>query len=211
VLDDSLAEPHAVMGFVNAHYEYDWPGAEREYRRGLELNPNDVYAHFFYSNSYLSPLGLRHEAVAEMEKAIALDPFSPPIRSFLGRTFLWARRYDEALEQFKKCTEMFPGFAIDRERLAHLYTYSGRFEEAITEETKALASRGRTQGCIEERGGAAKRFESGRAKGLLEKGPGVFANWRKPAGGVCRELWLRNCVRKVGGKGKGLGRIGKSA
>jgi TolB-like protein/DNA-binding winged helix-turn-helix (wHTH) protein len=136
-LDESLAEGHTVLGFVKAHYDYDWPGAEREYRRGLELNPNDAYAHLFYSNSYLSPLGRHEEAIREVDKAIALDPFSPPVQSFRGRTLLWARRYDDALAQFNKCAEMFPGFAIDRERIAHLYTYTGKFEEAIAEETKA--------------------------------------------------------------------------
>ena len=122
---------------MKAHYEYDWPGAEREYHRALELNPNDAYGHLFYSNSYLSPLGRHDEAIAEMAKAISVDPFSPPIQSFLGRTYLWARRYDEALAQFNKCAEMFPGFAIDHERLAHLYTYPGKFDNAISEETKA--------------------------------------------------------------------------
>ena len=136
-LDDSLAEGHTLLGFVKAHYEYDWPGAEREYHRALELNPNDAYGHLFYSNSYLSPLGRHDEAIAEMAKAISVDPFSPPIQSFLGRTYLWARRYDEAVMQFNKCAEMFPGFSIDHERLAHLYTYTGKFDNAISEETKA--------------------------------------------------------------------------
>lgn len=136
-LNDSLAEGHVVLGFIKAHFEFDWPGAEREYRRGLELSPNDANAHFFYSNSYLSPLGRHEEAITEMKKAIELDPFSAVTQSFLGRTYLWARHYEDALNQFKKCADMFPGFAINQERLAHLYTYSGRFEEAIGAETKA--------------------------------------------------------------------------
>lgn len=136
-LDDSLAEAHAVLAFVKAHYEYDWPGAEREYHRALELNPNDAYTHFFYSNSYLSPLGRHDEAIAEMKKAIELDPFSAPIQSFLIRTYTWARRYDQALAQYQQCNQMFPAFALDHERLAHLYTYTYRFEEAISEDAKA--------------------------------------------------------------------------
>ena len=94
-------------------------------------------AHFFYSNSYLSPRGRHEEAVAEMKKAIALDPFSPVTQSFLGRTYLWATRFEDARAQFAKCANMFPGFAINQERLAHVYTYLGRFEEAIGAETKA--------------------------------------------------------------------------
>ncbi|HUJ94149.1 MAG TPA: winged helix-turn-helix domain-containing protein [Terriglobales bacterium] len=136
-LDDSLAEGHTVLAFVKAQYEYDKPGAEREYLRALELNPNNGYAHLFYSNSYLSLVGRHDEATAEMKRAIELDPFSAPIQSFLIRTYTWARRYDEALAQFHKCHQMFPDFALNHERLAHLYTYTGRFEEAIAEDSKA--------------------------------------------------------------------------
>jgi tetratricopeptide (TPR) repeat protein len=136
-LDDSLAEGHSMMGFIKAHYEYDWLTAGHEFQRALKLNPSDSFAHLFYSNSYLSPLGRHDDAIAEMKNAIALDPFSPRIQSFLGRTYIWARRYDDALAQFQKTTEMFPSFAIDHQRLAHLYTYRGEFDEAIAEETRA--------------------------------------------------------------------------
>jgi eukaryotic-like serine/threonine-protein kinase len=107
-LDDHLAEGHTMMGFVRAHYEFDWPAAEREFQRALNLNPSDSFAHLFYSNSYLSPLGRHDDAIAELKKAITLDPFSPRIQSFLGRSYIWARRYDDALAQLQKTTEMFP-------------------------------------------------------------------------------------------------------
>ena len=136
-LDPGLASGHTTLGFVKAHYEFDWPGAEREYLRALALNPNDAYAHLFYSNSYLSPLGRHAEAIEEMQKAIAIDPFSAPVQSFLGRTYIWSRQFDKALAQFQKCAEMFPGFAIDHERLAQLYAFLGRFPDAIAEDTKA--------------------------------------------------------------------------
>jgi TolB-like protein len=135
-LDDSLAESHSMMGFVKAHFEYDWPAAEREFQLALNLNPSDPYAHLFYSNSCLSPLGRHGEAIAEMKKAIELDPFSSRVQSFLGRTYIWARRYDDALTHLQKTTQMFPSFAIDHQRLAHLYTYRGEFDKAITEETR---------------------------------------------------------------------------
>jgi TolB-like protein/DNA-binding winged helix-turn-helix (wHTH) protein/Tfp pilus assembly protein PilF len=136
-LDPDLASGHTTLGFVKAHYEFDWSGAEREYLRALALNPNDAYAHLFYSNSYLSPLGRHAEAIEEMQKAIALDPFSAPVQSFLGRTYIWARQFDRALVQFQKCADMFPGFAIDHERMAQLYALLGRFSDAIAEDTKA--------------------------------------------------------------------------
>ena len=136
-IDDSVASAHTTMGFVHAHTDYDWRAAEREFHRGIELNPSDAWAHFFYSNSFLSPFGRHDEAIAELKTAIQLDPISPPIDSFLGRTYLWARRYPDALAQFQKCIQRFPNFPINHVRLAHLFTYIGRFEDAIAEETKA--------------------------------------------------------------------------
>lgn len=169
-LDDSLGEGHTIMGFIKAHYDFDWTGAEREYHRGLELSPNDPNSHFFYSNSYLSPLGRHEEAIAEVKKAIAIDPFSGPTQSFLGRTYLWARQYDEAFSQFNKCAQLFPGLAINHERLAHLYTYSGKFGEAIEEETKARLLSG------EEAKDVLKKEEVLR-KALREGGPRGY--WMK--------------------------------
>ena len=157
-LDPGLASGHSTLGFVKAHYEFDWPGAEREYLRALALNPNDAYAHFFYSNSYLSPLGRHPQAIEEMRKAVAIDPFSAPVQAFLGRTYIWARQYDQALEQFQKVAEMFPGFAIDHERLAQLHAFMGRFDQAIAEDTKARLLSGEN-----EKSALAKEAELRRA------------------------------------------------
>ena len=136
-LDESLADAHCALGFVKGHYEYDWPAAQREFRRAIELEPNNAYAHLFYSNSYLSPLGHHEQAIAEMRRAMALDPLSPHIQSFAGVTFRWARRYDESLAQFQKVNQIDPNFPLNHERLAQLCAILGRYDEAIIEEMKA--------------------------------------------------------------------------
>jgi TolB-like protein/DNA-binding winged helix-turn-helix (wHTH) protein/Tfp pilus assembly protein PilF len=136
-LNDNLANAHTALAFSKSHLDYDWPTAEREYRRGLELNPSDAQVHLFYSNGYLSPLGRHDEAIAEMKVAAELDPYSLPVQSFLGRTLVWARRYDEALAQYQRANALDPNFAVTHERLAHLYADLGRFNEAIAEESKA--------------------------------------------------------------------------
>lgn len=169
-LDDSLAAGHTELAFYLAHYEFDWPAAEREYRRALELNPNDPRAHFFFSNSFLSPMGRHAEAIAEMRRAIELDPFSPAVQSFFGTTLVWAGKYDEAVEQHQKCGELFPGLAIERERLAHVYTYLGRFDEAITEDTRAKILVGITPE-------VATQQEQAQRKALATDGPAGY--WRK--------------------------------
>ena len=136
-IDESVAAAHTTLAFIHAHFEFDWTSAEREYRRAIALNSSDANAHFFYSNSLLSPLGRHEEAIAEMETARQLDPLSAPIDSFPGRTYLWARRYDDALAHLQKSIQRFPGFGLNHVRLAHLYTYMGRFDAAITEDTRA--------------------------------------------------------------------------
>jgi len=141
-LNDNLADAHTALAFSKSHLDYDWPTAEREYRRGLALNPGGAQVHFFYSNGYLSPFGRHDEAIAEMKTAAELDPYSPPIQSFLGRTYVWARRYDKALAQYQKANLLDPNFAVGHERLAHLYTYLGRFNDAIAEESMARALSG---------------------------------------------------------------------
>ncbi|MBV9301787.1 MAG: winged helix-turn-helix domain-containing protein [Acidobacteriaceae bacterium] len=136
-LNARLAEAHSAIGFVNGHYLYDWRVAKRELQTGVEMGPNSPYTHFFYSNSYLSPFGRHDEAIAEMRKAMELDPLSRSIQSFAGKTFLWARRYQEAIAQYQRVNQFDANFPVNRERLACLYALLGKFEDAIAEETKA--------------------------------------------------------------------------
>ena len=156
-LDETLANAHCTLGFVKGHYEFDWPAAEREFRRAIELEPNDAYAHLFYSNSYLSPLGHHEEAIAEMRKAMELDPFSPHIQSFAGVTFKWARRYDLSLTQFEKVNQIDPDFPLNHERLAQLYAILGRYDDAISEETKARILAGEKPQDVREQMNTLKR------------------------------------------------------
>jgi TolB-like protein/DNA-binding winged helix-turn-helix (wHTH) protein/Tfp pilus assembly protein PilF len=136
-LDDTLSDAHSALAFVKGHYEYDWVSAEREYLRAIELDPNNPYGHFFYSNSFLSPFGRHEEAITEMKKAMELDPVSTRIQSFAGRTFTWARRYDEAFAQYQKVNQLDPNIPVNHERLAQLYAVLAKFDDAIAEETKA--------------------------------------------------------------------------
>jgi len=169
-LDDSLADAHTTLAFVKAHYERDWRGAEYEFRRAVELNPSDADGHFFYSNSYLSPMGQHDQAIAEMKRAIELDPLSLPIRSFSGRTYFWAHRYNEAFAQFQKANEMDPNFAINHERLAHLYACVGKFKEAIDEETKARGLAGEDLKSAVAKGDALRQALAARgSRGYWEK------------------------------------------
>jgi TolB-like protein len=169
-IDGSLSEAHAVLGFVKAHFEFDWPGAEHEFLHAIELNPNDATSHFFYSNSYLSPLGRHQEAIAEMKEAVRLDPLSLPIQSFLGGTYAWARRYDEAEAQFQKTNQLNGNFAINHERLSYLYASTGKYEKATEEETKARILYGEDPKSAVAEGEELRRaYTSGSARGYWQK------------------------------------------
>ena len=136
-LDGTLADAHSALAFTRVHYLHDWTAAEKEFRRDIELEPNNPYGHFFYSNSYLSPAGRHEEAITEMKKAIELDPLSTRIQSFAGRMYIWARRYNDALAQFERVNQLDPNFSLNHERMAQLYALIGKYDEAIAEDGKA--------------------------------------------------------------------------
>jgi TolB-like protein/DNA-binding winged helix-turn-helix (wHTH) protein/Tfp pilus assembly protein PilF len=135
-LDDDLAEAHAVLGAVRADFEYDWPGAEREFKRAIELNPNYADGHFRYAWSYLTPLGKSEQAIAEMKKALELDPFSRMYNTVFGCIYLYAREYDQSQEQFEKAVELNPDFFVTYVHFAMLDVQLGQYDNAITELTK---------------------------------------------------------------------------
>jgi adenylate cyclase len=135
-LDGDLAEAHAAMGAEKADFEYDWPGAEQEFKRALELNPNYAEGHFRYALSYLMPQGQSENAIAEMKKALQLDPFSPIYNTVFGLAYFYARKYDLAEGQFKKAIDLNPNFFVTHYHLAWLYSQFGQYESAISKLTK---------------------------------------------------------------------------
>jgi TolB-like protein/DNA-binding winged helix-turn-helix (wHTH) protein len=136
-LDPSLAEARTALGKVKSHYDFDFPGAEREFLKAIELNPNSASAHFFYSNSYLLPMGRIPEAIAENNKALELDPLSVPMNNFLAHTYAWAGDYEKSYEQFHRTIEMDPTFPLAHNFLAGTLESQGRYREAIQEFQKS--------------------------------------------------------------------------
>ncbi len=119
-IDDSLAEPHVSLAHTKYFYDRDWAGAEREFKRAIELNPNYPVAHHWYA-IYLSVVGRQREALAEIRRAQDLDPLSLSINAWLGRILGLAGQSDQALEQLRKTVEMDPNFILAHYRLGSLY------------------------------------------------------------------------------------------
>lgn len=128
-LDDSLAEAHASLGYVQLNFDWDWPGAEREFKHALELNPNLPRAHTGYAH-YLLTLRRTEEASREFIRADAIDPFSG--QSHINKAYLLfqARRYQDAIQAAKE---------LGDDRVAAMsYGELGRREEAIAAADRAV-------------------------------------------------------------------------
>jgi tetratricopeptide (TPR) repeat protein len=125
-LDETLAAAHVSLGYVKALYDWDWPGAEREFKRALELSPGDADAHFAYSVAYLAPLGRLDEALAEIQRALALDPLSPYKITGAGMIYSYRREYDPAVERYRKAIELDPSFYFAYDEMRGAETVRGR-------------------------------------------------------------------------------------
>jgi serine/threonine-protein kinase len=108
-IDDTLAEAHTTLARVLTVYDWDWSGAKKEFQRAIELNPRYPLAHQWYGG-YLQAMGRLDESLAEMKQAQGLDPLSPLSTFGLARGFYYARKYDQAIEQFQNALKLDPSF-----------------------------------------------------------------------------------------------------
>jgi serine/threonine-protein kinase len=131
-IDDSLAEAHASLGYAKG-YEWDWSGAEHEFQRAIELNPNYSTGHHWFATNLLEPLGRLEEAQAQLKLAQDLDPLSLVISTTRARDWIFARKYDEAMEQLRKTMEMDSSFALAHGYIGLVYEQVGRSDDAIRE------------------------------------------------------------------------------
>ena len=134
-LDDSLADAHAALGYAKFAYNMDWPGAEIELKRAIEISPGSVDAHYDYAQ-YLSTQGHFEESIAEGHRAQELDPVSPRIVGVLGYYYLAAGQYDDSVAQFKKALELDPTAPWLHCMLGWTYAHQKAYEKAIDEHEK---------------------------------------------------------------------------
>jgi TolB-like protein/DNA-binding winged helix-turn-helix (wHTH) protein/Tfp pilus assembly protein PilF len=128
-LDESLAEAHTSLAATLQFHDRDWAGAEREFKRAIELNANYATAHHWYAQ-LLAPLGRIDECLAASRKALDLDPLSLIISGSLGNRLYLARRYDQAIEQLHKTLELDSSFDLAHWNLGEVYEAKGDFAQA---------------------------------------------------------------------------------
>jgi len=131
-LDDTLAEAHASLGYMKWIYDWDWPGAEREFQRAIQLNPSHALSHGMYAN-FLDSMGRFEEASREFQMARELDPVALIFMSNAAEHFRIMRQYDQAIAENRRALDMDPSFVDAHNSLALAYRDKGMREESIAE------------------------------------------------------------------------------
>ena len=135
-LDPDLAQAHYELAAVHFYGDWEWTGAEKEFRHALELNPNDAESHSFYS-FFLAALGRKEEALAESRRAQELDPLSISTQLTAGFVLYFAREYDKSIEQCRSALELDPNSAGVYDCMGSSYLAEGMYEQAIAGFQKA--------------------------------------------------------------------------
>jgi eukaryotic-like serine/threonine-protein kinase len=170
LLDPLLGEAHAALGHVKSHYDYDFPGAQREFLEAIKLNPNYANAHLFYAGAYLTPMSRHQEAIAEMKKALALDPLSLPLSNYMGNTYLFAGEYEKAFQQFQHTIDLDPTFPLAHFFFADLLVEIGKYEQGIKEyQTGALLAGASPEEASAQAAEFRAAFQTGGPKGYWQK------------------------------------------
>jgi TolB-like protein/DNA-binding winged helix-turn-helix (wHTH) protein/Tfp pilus assembly protein PilF len=129
-LDDSLAEAHLSIAEVRLYQDWDFAGAEKEFRKTLALNPNYSTGHQWYGE-FLSLMARHQEAIRELQTALALDPLSAVVHLQFGNTLQQARQYDRALDQYHEALRIDPKFSPAFHCIYLIYRRQGKFAESI--------------------------------------------------------------------------------
>jgi len=148
-LDENLAEAHTTLASVELILNWNWEGAEREFKHAIELNPSYSPAYAWYAH-YLVAMGRFDESAAAAKRSLDLDPFSETTMDFGEWAFYLGRHYDLAMEQSRKSFELAPEFPWPHYILGLIYEWTGQHREAIEEYTKMQELFGLSQNRLTE-------------------------------------------------------------
>jgi len=137
-LDESVAELHTSLGWIHRLFDWDWPAAERECLRSVQLNPGYAFGRSRYA-LLLSGMGRHEEAIAEAERAYEVDPLNLLTHTVVGDTLFYARRFDRSVAAYRKCLALDPTFGAAHTDLARSLEQVGRAEEAVEEYVRGTA------------------------------------------------------------------------
>jgi len=165
-LDATLAHPHAVLGSNEMSYDWDFAGGEAEFKKAIDLDPNDATAHQWYAEDLSTIGGREQEALAEITRAHQLDPLSPIISRVIGSVRVSARQYDEAISVCQQLANENPTFATAHDCLAYAYWGKQMYPQVI-EEWKVYGQLSGNPDWAELAAALEQGFRSGGWKGAL--------------------------------------------
>lgn len=134
-IDETLAEPHCSLAYVESLHDWNWPEAESEFKKAIALNPNYATSHHWHALS-LAFEGRFDESLQEIKRAQELDPLSLPINGNVGRILYFRREFDRAIQQLQYTLELDPNYSGAHYKLAEVYAITGRYQEAVAEYEK---------------------------------------------------------------------------
>jgi len=143
-LDETDVEAHVVLAIEEQWYEWDWAASEREFKRAIELDPDNGDAHGYYS-WFLPAMGRNDQAVAEAKRALQIDPLSTGLNGNLGSVLVFTHQWDKAIEQLRTAIDLDPGYWFDYCFLGRAYEQKGRLPEAIATFQRGVALEGNTE------------------------------------------------------------------
>lgn len=144
-LDGGLVDAQKTLGNIRMLYDWDWSGAEKEFERAIQIDPDHSAAHQAYG-ILLTIVGRNREAIAELEAARNLDPLSLSANSLLGFVQMRARNYDRAIQACRSAIELHSDNPFGHWILARVYDACGELDKAVAEARKAMTlSRGSLQ------------------------------------------------------------------
>jgi serine/threonine protein kinase/tetratricopeptide (TPR) repeat protein len=134
-LDGNLAEAHLLLAQIHFQYDWDWPRAEVEYKRAIELNPNlaDAYSRYAF---FLQALSRHQEALSAAHRGVELDPLSAPNIADEGRILYRARKYGEAIARYQRALELDPAYIPALSRISEAREQLGEFDQALADVQK---------------------------------------------------------------------------
>jgi serine/threonine protein kinase/tetratricopeptide (TPR) repeat protein len=137
-LDVTLSDAHISQGLIKTFYEWDWPGAEAEFKRALQLKPSSAEGHHLYF-LYLTGMMRLHEASREIEQARALDPLNVAFNRNSARLTWMMGNFDQAIEHYREILKRNPNFISAHRELGYVFAQKGMMAAAIDEELKAVS------------------------------------------------------------------------
>ena len=135
-LDSTLADAHTSLAFIHLFYDWDFQDADRELQRAFTLDPRYATARLYHAWYYIA-LGRTADALAEVERARALEPLSPIIQTRIAAMLYFSRRYDEAIAQCQRVLDLDSTYGLARTQLGQAYTQVGRYADAIAQFRRA--------------------------------------------------------------------------